>query len=154
MVNNSSKIVVDSLEQAPLTFEGIETMTQRLDVGDYALMTEGVISNTRVERKSLSDLFSSFTHNYDAEKAKIARAKEAGYRYIIAIETSCSEVRLGCRYWCNGRMNEVEKPGISQVRQMMTLCHRYGIEVHYFSGRDDMAFWVKEYLLAELRKDK
>lgn len=147
-----TQIMVDTREQNPLKFPGdIETISAVLDVGDYAGILEGKIDTARIERKSVPDLFHSFSHNYENEKAKILRAKEAGYHYIIAIEDTCSAVRGGSSYWKHGESHKVKKDGLSMVRQMMTLSRKYGIEVWYCAGRPDMAFRVQEYILTKER---
>ena len=145
------KIIIDSREQSPLEFDGIETIRQGLDVGDYALLTPEGITSIRIERKSIADLFSSFTHKYDSEKGKILRAKEAGLEYVLAIEATALTIRRGYRYWKDGQFYEVEKTGIAQVRQIFTIEQRYGIKVWWCAGREEMAFMIKEYLITRTR---
>lgn len=124
-----------------------------LPVGDYtAEYKDGTRDKAVVERKGIGDLFHSFTHEYENEKKKIERAKEAGLRYILAIEATAIEVRKGHSYWKDGESHQVKKVGIAQVRQIMTL-HKRGDfdEVWWCSGRIEMAFRIQEYFLAEER---
>lgn len=147
-------IVIDTREQAPLSFPMTDIKVERgtLDTGDYGIKIGSDLAPVRVERKSIGDLFSSFSgDNYRREKEKIERAKEGNLRYIIAIESSCSEVRKGHRYYKQGQWHESQKDGLSQVRQIETISMRYGVEVRYCSGRDDMSFMVQEILMAYVR---
>ena len=140
-------LLIDTREQNPLEFvvtNGVEVITQTLPVGDYGAVGQMVV----VERKSIADLFGSFSKNYDAEKAKIMKAKELGLKYILAIEASATEIRKGHQYWKDGQMQESAKSGISQVKQLMTISRKYDVEVWFCSSRQDMAFRIMEYLMA------
>lgn len=146
--------IVDTREQSPLVFPMKDVKIERvaLETGDYAVRIGAEIAPVRVERKSINDLFSSFSgDNYRREKEKIQRAKEGNVRYVLAIEGSCSDVRRGASYFRGGHMHQVQKDGLSQVRQIETISMRYGVEVRYCSGRDDMAFMVQEILMAYVR---
>ena len=145
------QLVIDTREKKPLSFDGIETIVEGLNVGDYALKVNGKLGNIRVERKNSADLFSSFTHKYDSEKGKILRAKEAGLDYVLAIEATALTIQRGYRYWKDGELYEVEKTGIAQVRQIFTIEQRYGIKVWWCAGREEMAFMIKEYLITKTR---
>lgn len=134
----------------PMTDLKVERGT--LETGDYAVKISGELAPVRIERKSLSDLFSSFSgDNYRREKEKIERARAGCIRYIVAIESSCSEVRKGCSYYKGGQIHQVQKDGLSQIRQIETVSMRYGVEIRYCSGRDDMAFMVQEILMTYVR---
>jgi len=145
---------VDTREQAPLSFPMTDLKVERgtLETGDYAVKISDGLAPVRIERKSLSDLFSSFNgDNYRREKEKLERARNGGLRYIIAIESSCSEIRRGFRYYKSGAWHQVQKDGLSQVRQIETISMKYGVEIRYCAGRDDMAFMVQEILMAYVR---
>lgn len=146
------QIWVDKQEKNPLSFssvEGVEVISASLDTGDYwCKHKDGSMDSSVIERKEASDLFYSFTHKYENEKAKIRRAKEAGLHYILAIEDPAIEIRKGHSYWKNGEEHQVNKSGIAQVRQIMTIQRKYGIEVWWCSGRLEMAFRIQEYFLA------
>ena len=146
-------ILIDTREQVPLTFakcEGVETIVQMLPVGDYSARGSRVV----IERKSVADLYGSYTANYDAERAKILKAKELGLKFILGIEASASEIRKGHTYWSGGVQHEAKKSGISMIRQLMTVSVKYGAEVWFTEGRKDLAFRIMEYLLAEERQIK
>lgn len=132
---------------------GVSVESKCLVTGDYGcLHKDGTMDKAVIERKSIPDLFSSFTHNYDNEKAKIERAKKEGIRYILAIEGSALDVRKGCTYWKGGEEHRVKKDGLTQLRQIMTLHKRGDIdEVWWCRDRSEMAFMIQEYFLAEER---
>lgn len=121
-------------------------------MGDYtARHKSGEMDKTVIERKSVADLFHSFTHEYENEKTKIMRAKEMGLAYVLAVESSAIEVRKGHTYKRDGEIHEVKKDGLTQVRQIMTIQRKYGIEVWWCSSRTEMAFRIQEYFLAHER---
>ena len=126
-----------------------------LSVGDYAALhrAEGkdVPDLSVVERKGIGDLFHAFTANYDAERAKILKAKELGLTYILAIEASFTEVLKGHAYWKDGELHESKKSGLAMIRQLMTLQRKYGIQVVFCQSRREMAMWIQEYFLASER---
>ena len=37
------------------------------------------------------------------------------------------------------------------VRRLMTVTRKYGVPVHFFNGRREMAFWIQEFFLANER---
>lgn len=145
------KLVVDTREQDPLFFvatEGVEVVRECLPVGDYSAYHDGILDKAVIERKSIADLFGSFTgKNYERERKKIFRAQHLDLKYIIAIEGSALEVRKGHSYWNGEERVESAKSGISMVRQMMTITRKYGVEVWWCANREDMAFRIMEYFL-------
>ena len=140
-------IVIDTREILPLKFTSdIECITRTLEVGDYGALIDGVLAPIRIERKSVADLFTSFQgENYERERAKIDKAASLNLRYILAIEASAIEVRKGHSYSKDGEVHESKKSGISQVRQLMTIAHKYGVEIWFCQGRYEMAFRISEY---------
>lgn len=146
------QLLIDTREQESLVFQmidGVSVKSQKLDVGDYGCIhKDGTMDKTVVERKSKADLFQSFTHEYENEKAKIMRAKAAGLHYVLAIESPILEVRKGHSYMKGGIEHTVQKSGISQVRQIITIQRKYGIEVWWCQSRTEMAFMIQEYFLA------
>ena len=124
-------------------------LTEGLKVGDYACRHGEEWDEVIFERKSIGDLFHSFSgENYEREKEKWARAKEWGKRLILAIEAPAYEVRKGHQYQKGGEWHEVRKSGIAMCRQIYTISRKYGIEVWWCDGRRDMAFRIQEYYLA------
>lgn len=105
-----------------------------------------------VERKGKSDCFSSFSgDNYRREKEKIERAKELGWRYILVVEATASEIRKGCQYYRGGQWHQVQKDGLSQLRQLLTISERYKIELSLCNGKEDAAMFTQELLYSYVR---
>lgn len=151
-------ILCDSREQSMLTFPtvaGVIYEVKKLDFGDYGcLLKDGTQDKTVFERKEIGDLFSNYTSNYEAEKAKWTRAHEAGYKFHLLIEASFSDVLKGHSYRKDGEWHESKKSGISMIRQLMSITRKYGVEVHYFNGRREMAMYIQEYFLVNERLKK
>lgn len=151
------KLIIDTREKeknGALSFvdvEGVELVREYLPVGDYTASHNGILDKTVIERKSISDLFGSFSSNYPAERAKIIRAKERGLDYIIAIEGSCFDVRQGHEYFKDGEVRTSKKDGMSQIRQLMTIQRKYGVGVWFCNSRREMAFMIQEFFLAQER---
>ena len=149
------EILVDTREKNALTFQmvdGVSVKSECLSTGDYGFRhKDGSKDEVVFERKSIADLFNSFSGGYDNEKAKIMRAKEAGQKFILAIEGTISEVLQGHEYRKDGEIHRSKKDGLSQIRQLCTLQRKYGIEVMFFDSRKEMAFYIQEYFLAGAR---
>jgi len=119
-----------------------------MPTGDYGAEVNGEMVKATVERKSVGDLFTNFSNNYENEKAKLMRAKELGWQYILAIEAPCFEVRKGYEYRKDGVMVASKKSGLAQIRQLMTWQAKYGVHVWWCQTKVEMAFMVMEYFLA------
>jgi hypothetical protein len=93
------KIVIDSREQAPFTFEharysGTVAEVGTLDTGDYSL--GGLTDRVAVERKSLSDLVACLGRERERFERELQRAVALD-AFAVAIEASWSEL-AGGRY--------------------------------------------------------
>ena len=143
--------MTDTREQAPLVFPkviGIEYVTETLPVGDYTSWHKGVPDTSVVERKSVADCFTAFTSNYPAERNKILRAKDLHLQYILAIESSFTELLKGHAYWKDGALHESRKSGMAMVRQLSMMTRKYGIVLWYCTSRHEMAMRITEHFLA------
>ena len=137
---------IDGREQQPLAFPvGITTSRVTLPVGDYTATWAGERAPWVIERKALGDLFGSYASGYEKERAKFLKAADLGITFHLAIEASLTEVRRGHTYWAKGESHSPRKDGVAQVRQLMTITHRYGVPIHFFAGRLEMAWWVLEF---------
>lgn len=149
------QILCDTREKNPLIFpscEGVEIITSTLQVGDYECkFKNGTMAGTVWERKSLADLYSSFSSGYESEKKKIEKAKSLGLKYILGIEATVFEVREGSHYHKDGETKWSKKNGVSQIRQLMTMYAKEYFDLWFFSSRAEMAFTIQEYFLAEAR---
>lgn len=142
---------MDSREQRPLEFPstvGVEVITTGLAVGDYGASHGEIQDPTIFERKSVADLFNSFTSNYEAERAKILKSAQLGLTYILAIEAHASDVLKGHSYWRNGKLHEHKKTGLAMLRQLMTIQRKYGLSIWFCAGRREMALLILEYFLS------
>ena len=63
-----------------------ETISQKLDYGDYAFSHPKHSCNCHIERKSLADFISTISGGYDRFIKEIERAKEGDANLIILIE--------------------------------------------------------------------
>lgn len=153
----SVTLITDNREQLPLEFPGhvdCDTRTETLETGDYSATYEaglGLMVDTVFERKSIGDLFSSYSHNYEAEKAKILRAKEKKLRFILAVEGTIRDVLTGHMFKKHGKWQKVGKDGISQLRQLISMSQKYDFDVMYFQDRREMALFIQEFYVAPLR---
>ena len=87
-----NRIIIDSREQKPLLFENFETVTRKLNEGDYALENESLSFGTRIERKSMPDFYGTLsTYNYDRFVREIDRIKHKGLKMVVLIEGSIEE---------------------------------------------------------------
>lgn len=152
------KLITDSREQDPLAFSacvGVEYVVEALGVGDYAasyvIGGRVVESHAVIERKSIGDLFSSYTSGYARERDKFFRARAAGREFILAVEGSVETVLNGHTYVKGGEVRRAKKDGMTMVRQLFSCAHKYGIEVWFCESRRIMALMVQEYFLAEER---
>jgi len=125
---------------------------EALDTGDYAIRVDGVLAPVRIERKGLGEIFTSFCgDNYRREREKIARAKDLKLKYLIAIEGTISDVRKGHRYYKQDTWHESQRDPLSLIRMLMTISQKHNVEIHYCNGKDEMGFFVQEYLMTHTR---
>lgn len=81
------KILIDTREQKPLKFER-ETISQKLDYGDYAFSHPKHSCDCHIERKSLSDFISTISGGYERFIKEIERAKENDAYLVVLVEES------------------------------------------------------------------
>ena len=127
-----------------------------LAVGDYgARHKDDRMDETVIERKSIPDLFTSFSSGYEREKAKIEKAKALGLRYILAVEGTAFDVREGSSYMKDGELHYSKKDGTAQVRQLMTMLRKgYFADIWWCRSRAEMAFLIQEYFLSYERIER
>lgn len=89
------KILVDSREQLPYTFEGypdVTTETVGLETGDYTI--EGYEDVFVIERKSLPDLMGTMTRGRNRFQREMDRAADMGM-FEVVIEASRDQIESG-----------------------------------------------------------
>lgn len=136
------KIVIDTREQHELSMPSDPTITEilheKLVVGDYMIRFEnGVSPPIAFERKSLADLASSLSKNYDRFKAELLRAKEAGMTLMVVVEDSLTTVRQGAPY--------SQESGDSLLQRCFTLMVRYRLPIVFCQNRREAARYILEY---------
>lgn len=80
---SNSDIVIDTREQQPLKFKGLNIISSKLECGDYATSVD---SKVTVERKSLGDFYSTLSTGFERFKREIIRAKEMGIYIVVVTE--------------------------------------------------------------------
>src|SRR6056297_1450733 len=85
------KIIQDTREQLPLDFNKSRTFeveVKKLDEGDYGLEVDGILQPVVVERKGMSDLFSTLTRDHARFKREITRCIEKNILMYVIVEGS------------------------------------------------------------------
>lgn len=86
-IDPTHKIIVDTRERDPLEFTNFDTVSAKLDEGDYALDDDKVTYKCRIERKSLGDLYGTISRaGYDRFIREIERAKVRKMNFIVLVE--------------------------------------------------------------------
>lgn len=135
-------ILQDTKEKTPLEFEVNEYITgiekRNLNVGDYAAeFKDGYRPPIVFERKTIADLFSTLTSNYDRFKREIIRAQERKINIIIIIDGTLYDIWNGCKF--------SKVSGISIVRKLFTLWIRHGIKFVCCQSKEEMADYIIEF---------
>lgn len=132
-------IVIDSREQHPYSFQSfkadadhkrmpllVPTVVQGLRTGDYSILN--LEHEVCVERKSLSDLYSTISQRRDQFEAEHQRMAEMRCACVV-IEASLIDVCY--------KPPEFAKINPKIVyRTFVSWCHRYGIPWHFCETRD------------------
>lgn len=94
-------IVVDTREQKPFVFKGLNIISTKLECGDYA---KSVDSTLMVERKGMSDFFSTLSTGLERFTNEIQRAKDLGVYVVVVVEAISSKVLYAKRKFgkCSG----------------------------------------------------
>lgn len=124
-------VLVDSNEQRPYTFESYPkwiggTLRQKLRTGDYSIL--GFENEVSLERKQLSDLVVTLTHNratFLRECERLAHFR----RKAIVIEASLAEVKTPYKYADAAHPNSI-------VGSLDAIRERWHIEILYCCNRD------------------
>ena len=97
---SAKNITIDTREQKPLNFKGIESSFSKLEFGDYSSYFL-----LAVERKSLGDLVSTLCSGFDRFKREIERAKSSG-GYIVVVSDCDINQFLSFNYSRQGRFSK------------------------------------------------
>jgi hypothetical protein len=74
-------ITVDTREQKPIFFAGIEVESKKLEFGDYSI--DGILA---VERKSLNDFVSTLSSGFERFNREILRAVQSGGYIVVVVD--------------------------------------------------------------------
>jgi ERCC4-type nuclease len=98
---SSKQLIVDTREQKPFKFDNIKTISTKLECGDYAKTTD---SKLVIERKGMSDFFSTLAGDKDRFNREIQRAKDNGIYMVVLVEASINTVLFAKRKFgqCSG----------------------------------------------------
>lgn len=141
-------IKVDTREQNEITFTTSETVSavirEGLPFGDYLAEWEpgsekaGFNCEMPVvfERKGLQDLFGTLTSGMERFKQELERAKENGFKVILIIEGTLSEVLAGTKY------SKVQ--GKTIIKTMFTLWMKYDVVPVFCPNRSEMRRFMLE----------
>ena len=86
------KIIIDTRERTPLKFSGYETISSKLDVGDYALEDSDFSRNCAIERKSLADFYSTMSQGFDRFKKEMDRSVLSSTEVVVVTEALMDKV--------------------------------------------------------------
>jgi DNA excision repair protein ERCC-4 len=130
---NPFRIVVDTREQQPYTFKGLSTGGKPIAVplhrgvlhsGDYSI--QGFEGRVAVERKSLSDLYSTLGQRRKQFEAEHRRLQAFEFAAVV-VEASWSQIRAG-----------IERSGLhgeSVWRTGLAWAMRYGVHWYAMDSR-------------------
>ena len=128
-------ITVDTREQSPLDFSGIEGIEKvevaGLAFGDYSASVHGKVVPLVYERKSLQDCFGTLGKGHDRFKRELERAKTANFKLVLMIEGTYTDVWNGCEY------SQMDGPTLLKI--LATMYVKYDLEYHFCETRRVMA---------------
>ncbi|MBG0789656.1 MAG: ERCC4 domain-containing protein [Desulfovibrionaceae bacterium] len=141
------KILIDSREQKPFTFERFDIQTDKtgLPVGDYSVL--GFEDRVAVERKEVNDLISCLMGK-DRERFQRELAKGRSYdSFAVVVEASLQDI-------ADGRYRSDMKPhsALQSIAAMMT---RYRVPFVFAGTREGaeyMTFSLLQKYLQEIEK--
>lgn len=89
--DKSHRIIQDSREQRPLAFS-IPSVIQKIDFGDYKLNDDEFSHHCYIERKGLSDFYSTMSNGLKRFRGELHRAQDNKANLIIVIEDTIQHV--------------------------------------------------------------
>lgn len=147
MQKNLIKIIIDSREQKPFTFQGYEAIIEpgTLATGDYSL--KGLTDRIAIERKSLDDLVQCLSWQRERFSRELERARAYDF-FAVVIEASWQDLAQG-RY----RSKMTPK---SASQSVMAFMARYAIPFFFAGNRKTAEFvcysLLEQYLAGERKR--
>ena len=130
MAKSKPIILIDSREQKPYTFRGLETVTSGMIVGDYCVLGK---EHYIIERKaSPLELHGNFTKGRERFYNELNRAVEGDISLLILLEFSLADLHKKTRY---ARINAQ-----MIVNTLTSINQKYGFP-YVFAGNRTQAQW-------------
>lgn len=85
-------ILCDTREQQPLSFPTLIRNYEALRFGDYRLNDDAFTHNCCIERKSLSDFYTTVSSGFNRFSKELDRAQEAGFYLVVLVESPFESV--------------------------------------------------------------
>ena len=134
-------IAVDTREQLPLKFDGIETQVMTLKSGDYSIV--GYQDRVAIERKSHSDCWSSMSNGRSRFERCIKRLAALD-RAAIVIECSLDELCI--------RPSQIQRTNVASViGGLISWSCQFQIPIFFCPNRDYAARVVLRYLASYIK---
>lgn len=119
------KLVIDTREQQPFTFEGLVVVRKALKAGDYSI--EGLEDRVAVERKNKSDAWGCMSDS----RARFERCAER----LAALDRALIVIECSLEAFCI-RPHQIERVNVaSAVGGYISIMVRYGIPVVWCDNR-------------------
>lgn len=130
-------IIVDTREQAPLEFWGEHVTVERatLPEGDYS--ARGLEGFAAIERKSISDLIGSLTHDRERFKRELERLRTYAFRTLV-VEGPMADIAAGAY-----RSRALPQSILGSVAALSV---DFGLPVLFCDDRRTAAFMVEKLL--------
>ena len=133
-------IGIDTREKNKLELSGIKTLKHKFDFGDYGFINEPYYCNTFFERKSIADLWSTISANYDRFCREMERAKESEAYIIVLVDYAYSKA-TGYNY--NKRYSKSTSNFIfHRIRQMLQTYDN--VQFVFSGGREQSEYLIKK----------
>jgi len=132
------KIIIDTREQCPLDFAAfpdVVALPGSLQTGDYSVV--GLEHLVAVERKSLSDLVASLTHERERFERELQRA--AGLRcFCVVVESAFTEL-------LHGKYRSKANPH-ALAQSLAAFQVRYRVPFVFTDNAEGAAYWTHSVL--------
>jgi len=136
MAKQKPTIIIDSREQKPYTFRGLETITSGMIVGDYTVLGK---EQYIIERKATPlEIHGNFTKGRERFYNELNRAIDSNIKMLILMEFSLADLHKKTRY---ARINAQ-----MLVNTLTSINLKYGFP-YVFAGTRSQAQWFANKFL-------
>lgn len=88
-IKNITDLIIDTREQLPFKFEGVNAKNEKLEYGDYAISKSTKIA---IERKNSNDFISTLSGGYDRFLREMHRAKSDDAYIVVVVESLLNDL--------------------------------------------------------------